>query len=192
MWAKPSSPKAASSDDNNNDINDKKTPGSPPQSPSHIRRDSAAVRNPGRRFAQIVRLKPEHIDEYVKAHAAVWPEVLQQIKACNIQDCEYFSSLLLLEKKEQEEGGGVGFGGKFMLMTFFLFLFSCSVDSISHDEDSGILFASFKYIGYDFAGDMEKMRDNPKVREWWQMTDGWQEVSVFPRFRVFPMSPPPS
>lgn len=53
-----------------------------------------------------------------------------------------------------------------------------STDSIFHDADSGILFASFKYIGYDFAGDMEKMRENPKVREWWKMTDGYQESLV--------------
>ena len=52
------------------------------------------------------------------------------------------------------------------------------VDSIFHDADSGILFASFKYVGHDYAGDMERMRDNPKVREWWRMTDGWQESLV--------------
>lgn len=41
-----------------------------------------------------------------------------------------------------------------------------------------MLFASFKYIGYDYAGDMEKMAGNPKVREWWKMTDGMQESLV--------------
>jgi L-rhamnose mutarotase len=41
-----------------------------------------------------------------------------------------------------------------------------------------MLFASFKYVGYDFAGDMERMRENSKVREWWDMTDGWQESLV--------------
>jgi len=52
------------------------------------------------------------------------------------------------------------------------------IDSIYHDAETGILFANFRYIGYDYAGDMEKMRDNPKVREWWKMTDGWQESLV--------------
>ena len=103
MWAKPSSPNASSSEHNNNAATSM-TPGSPPQSPSHTRRDSAAVRNPGRRFAQIVRLKPEHIDEYEKAHAAVWPEVLQQIKACNIQDCEFFF-LSFFSTVEERDGG---------------------------------------------------------------------------------------
>ncbi|KAH0421962.1 hypothetical protein CcaCcLH18_13124 [Colletotrichum camelliae] len=98
---------------------------------------SARQKNPGRRFAQIVKLKPEFIDKYKEVHAAVWPEVLKQIKECNIVDY-----------------------------------------SIFHDPESRILFASFKYVGYDYAGDMEKMRENPKVREWWAMTDGWQESVV--------------
>lgn len=59
-------------------------------------------------------------------------------------------------------------------------------DSISWDDASGILFASFKYVGYDYAGDMEKMRDNPKVREWWAMTDKMQEVFSNPRSTFMP------
>ncbi|RFU30616.1 hypothetical protein B7463_g5708, partial [Scytalidium lignicola] len=56
----------------------------------------------------------------------------------------------------------------------------CNIEdySIFHDPGTNILFASFKYVGYDFAGDMEKMRENPKVREWWKMTDGYQESLV--------------
>lgn len=42
---------------------------------------------PTRRIAQIVHLKPTAIDAYKACHAAVWPEVLQQIQDCNIQDC---------------------------------------------------------------------------------------------------------
>lgn len=40
-----------------------------------------------RRVAQIVRLKPEHGPEYKECHAKVWPDVLKQIKDCNIEDC---------------------------------------------------------------------------------------------------------
>ncbi|KAK3695521.1 rhamnose mutarotase [Podospora appendiculata] len=92
---------------------------------------------PGRRYAQIVKLKPEYVEKYKEVHAAVWPEVLKQIQDCNIQDY-----------------------------------------SIFHDPGTGILFANFKYTGSDFDGDMEKMRENPKVREWWKMTDGFQESMV--------------
>jgi len=91
----------------------------------------------GRRFAQIVKLKPEFEEKYKECHANVWPEVLKQIKDCNIEDY-----------------------------------------SIFYDPDSHILFASFKYIGYDWAGDMEKMAENPKVQEWWRMTDSYQESLV--------------
>jgi len=51
-------------------------------------------------------------------------------------------------------------------------------DSIFHDPETGILFASFKYVGTDFDADMVKMAANPKVREWWRMTDGYQESLV--------------
>ncbi|KAK3943959.1 hypothetical protein QBC46DRAFT_14543 [Diplogelasinospora grovesii] len=95
------------------------------------------IRNPGRRFAQIVKLKPEYVEEYKKVHAAVWPQVLTQIKDCKIEDY-----------------------------------------SIYHEPETGILFARFKYVGYDYAGDMEKMRENPKVREWWKLTDAMQESLV--------------
>lgn len=95
------------------------------------------MKHQGRRVAQIVKLKPEHVAEYKACHARVWPEVLKQIKDCNIEDY-----------------------------------------SIFHDPDSGILFASFKYVGYNWAGDMERMRENPKVQEWWKMTDSFQESLV--------------
>ncbi|TVY15108.1 L-rhamnose mutarotase [Lachnellula arida] len=95
------------------------------------------LKNQGRRVAQIVKLKPECVEAYKECHAKVWPEVLKQIKDCNIEDY-----------------------------------------SIFHDPTSNILFASFKYVGYNWAGDMERMRENPKVQEWWRMTDGYQESMV--------------
>lgn len=41
-----------------------------------------------------------------------------------------------------------------------------------------MLFASFKYVGSDWAADMERMTANPRVREWWKMTDGMQESPI--------------
>ncbi|BCR86409.1 L-rhamnose mutarotase [Aspergillus chevalieri] len=43
-----------------------------------------------RRIAQIVHLKPSAVEAYKKCHAAVWPEVLQQIQDCNITDYSIF------------------------------------------------------------------------------------------------------
>ncbi|KAH7138770.1 L-rhamnose 1-epimerase-like protein [Dendryphion nanum] len=37
------------------------------------------------------------------------------------------------------------------------------------------LFASFKWVGEDWDSDMARMAANPKVQEWWKMTDGMQE-----------------
>lgn len=53
-----------------------------------------------------------------------------------------------------------------------------TTDSIFYDDKSHVLFATFKYVGYDYEGDMERMRENPKVREWWKMTDQFQESLV--------------
>lgn len=53
-----------------------------------------------------------------------------------------------------------------------------TTDSIFYDDHTHILFATFKYVGYDYAGDMERMRENPKVLEWWKMTDKFQESFV--------------
>ena len=50
--------------------------------------------------------------------------------------------------------------------------------SIYLDEQSMILFATMKWNGSDFDADMEKMRANPEVQKWWQMTDSMQETLV--------------
>lgn len=71
LWTKPISPVESNSPE-----------GKP------LSHNTTRQRNPGRRIAQIVKLKPECVDMYKEVHANVWPEVLRQIKACNIQDCE--------------------------------------------------------------------------------------------------------
>ena len=43
-----------------------------------------------RRFGQVIGVKPQHIDEYVKAHAAVWPTVLGRITESNIRNYSIF------------------------------------------------------------------------------------------------------
>lgn len=60
------------------------------------------------------------------------------------------------------------------------------VDSIFFDNDR-TLFAKFDYIGEDFDADMEKMRANPKVREWWAMTDSMQVRSFAVDADDFPL-----
>ncbi|GCE13127.1 L-rhamnose mutarotase [Tengunoibacter tsumagoiensis] len=49
-----------------------------------------------KRIAQLVKVKPECIDEYERIHAAVWPEVLATIHDCNIRNYSIFRHDTLL------------------------------------------------------------------------------------------------
>jgi L-rhamnose mutarotase len=42
------------------------------------------------RYAQLIRLRPECREEYIRLHAAVWPEVLATIEACNLRNYSIF------------------------------------------------------------------------------------------------------
>ncbi len=42
------------------------------------------------RMGMVLGLKPERIAEYKRLHAAVWPEVLAMITACNIRNYSIF------------------------------------------------------------------------------------------------------
>jgi L-rhamnose mutarotase len=42
------------------------------------------------RFSAIVRLRPEHREEYLQLHAEVWPEVTAAINAANIRNYSIF------------------------------------------------------------------------------------------------------
>ena len=39
-----------------------------------------------KRYGSVVMLRPEKVSEYVRLHAAVWPDVLQTIKSCHIRN----------------------------------------------------------------------------------------------------------
>jgi L-rhamnose mutarotase len=39
-----------------------------------------------KRFGQVIRVKSETFDEYVKYHADVWPDILKMISECNIRN----------------------------------------------------------------------------------------------------------
>jgi L-rhamnose mutarotase len=43
-----------------------------------------------KRYAQIIRLRPEFRDEYLKYHAQVWPQILDLIRDCNIRNYSIF------------------------------------------------------------------------------------------------------
>ena len=39
-----------------------------------------------KRYGMVLGLRPEKVEEYIKLHAAVWPDVLKMIRMCNIQN----------------------------------------------------------------------------------------------------------
>ena len=43
-----------------------------------------------KRYGQVIGVKPEDFERYKKYHAAVWPEVLDMIKKCNMQNYSIF------------------------------------------------------------------------------------------------------
>ncbi len=43
-----------------------------------------------KRFGQIIGVKPEQFEKYKAYHAAVWPEILEMIKKCNISNYSIF------------------------------------------------------------------------------------------------------
>jgi L-rhamnose mutarotase len=47
-----------------------------------------------KRYGSVVILRPEKVSEYVRLHAAVWPEVLRMIKACNIRNYSIYQRKL--------------------------------------------------------------------------------------------------
>jgi len=38
------------------------------------------------RFGQVIKVKPDKLGEYKEYHADVWPEILDMIRECNIQN----------------------------------------------------------------------------------------------------------
>ncbi len=51
----------------------------------------------------------------------------------------------------------------------------CNIRNYSIYHRNGYLFSYYEYVGEDFASDMEKMKADPKTREWWKLTDPCQE-----------------
>ena len=43
-----------------------------------------------KRFGQVIGVRPENFERYKKYHSAVWPEVLDMIKECNMQNYSIF------------------------------------------------------------------------------------------------------
>jgi L-rhamnose mutarotase len=51
----------------------------------------------------------------------------------------------------------------------------CNIRNYSIFHKDGLLFAYFEYTGSDFAGDMQKMADDPLTQQWWDVMKPMQE-----------------
>ena len=43
-----------------------------------------------KRYAQVIRVRPEMFEEYERLHRAVWPDVLRMIRECGIRNYSIF------------------------------------------------------------------------------------------------------
>jgi L-rhamnose mutarotase len=43
-----------------------------------------------KRYGLVLGVKPDRVEEYERLHAAVWPEVLARIHACNVRNYSIF------------------------------------------------------------------------------------------------------
>ena len=43
-----------------------------------------------KRYGSVIGLRPEKVEDYKRLHAAVWPDVLNKIKDCNISNYSIF------------------------------------------------------------------------------------------------------
>ena len=54
-----------------------------------------------KRYGSVIGVRPEKLEEYKRLHAAVWPGVLEMIKACNIRNYSiYYKDGLLFSYYE--------------------------------------------------------------------------------------------
>jgi L-rhamnose mutarotase len=43
-----------------------------------------------KRYGQVIRVRPEEVEEYRRYHAAVWPGILEMIRQCHIRNYSIF------------------------------------------------------------------------------------------------------
>ena len=63
-----------------------------------------------RRFGQVIRVRPDRIDEYEQLHAATWPGVLGAILFAISAFCVYATVLLVAHFRDLESGFPAGPG----------------------------------------------------------------------------------
>jgi len=98
---------------------------------------------PVERHGQVIGVKQDQLDEYIKAHSQVWPGVLNKIKECNISNYSIFQRGDFLFS--YYEYIGIDYASDMAKMA-------------AHDETK-------KW--WDFVGPMQEPLKDRKEGEWW-------------------------
>ena len=102
-----------------------------------------------KRYGAILGIKPEHIAEYKRLHAAVWPEVLKQIKSSHISNY----SIFLREPENQ-------------LFSYYEYT------GDDHDADMVKMAADPKtQAWWDLCGPLQNKLATARPGEWWAAMD---------------------
>jgi L-rhamnose mutarotase len=101
-----------------------------------------------KRYAGIIEVKEDKLDEYLSLHASVWPDVLDMIKQCNIQN--YSIYLRKLPK------------GKYYLFSYFEYVgkdFDMDMAKMAADETT--------QKWWDVCKPCQKPLEDRAEGEWW-------------------------
>lgn len=102
-----------------------------------------------KRYGSVIGLRPEQMAEYKRLHAAVWPEVLGQIKASNITNYSIFL-------REPEN----------LMFAYFEYVGS------DYEADMARMAADPKtQEWWALCGPMQKPLDTRSEGEWWAATE---------------------
>jgi len=97
------------------------------------------------RYGAVLGIRPEHIAEYKRVHAAVWPEVLKQIRLCEITNYTIFL-------REPEN----------LLFSYYEYT------GTDHDADMARMAADPKtQEWWALCGPMQRRLDSNAPGEWW-------------------------
>lgn len=102
-----------------------------------------------KRYGSVIGLRPEQMAEYKRVHAAVWPEVLAQIKASNITNYSIFL-------REPEN----------LMFSYFEYVgtdFAADMAAMARDPKTQEWWA--------LCEPMQKPLDSRKDGEWWASTE---------------------
>ena len=102
-----------------------------------------------KRYGSVIGLRPEQMAEYKRVHAAVWPDVLAQIKASNITN----NSIFLREPEN-------------LMFAYFEYV------GTDYEADMAKMAADPKtQEWWALCGPMQQPLDTRKQGEWWAGTE---------------------